>query len=226
MSEPTFAHRRIRGTYGGLDYTVVAKNGPVILGLKLIETAVFDTRKGVQRLVPMLRVRSTFDPDLPVPTNNPEEAAQLVQEAWPGLKFQIVGDTNYGFRARFHAGLPLFKTVSERDVAVSALDKARFYAKVYAFLAEGVLDPGEFTLAFEDFREALREQAMALFGATDLVEADDGSESGVSFVYQEELNDHVNGPESPFDDGEDLDEAEPEAEEEPEEIQVHAAQSE
>lgn len=227
--EGLFKHRRIRGTCGGLDYTVVAKNGPVILGLKLIGDSVYDSRKGVHRLVPTLRVRSTFEPEIPVPTNDPEEAAQLVTSAWPGAEFQVVSDTQYGFRARFHAGLPLFKTTGERSAAVNAMDAARFYAKVYAFLAEFVLDPGEFTLSFDDFRAALHEQAVAYFGESDHVVCED-SESGASFVYQEILSDQVNGPDSPFDDGEDANEEEEEAEEDlfhdgpPEPVNVHPAQ--
>lgn len=165
---PQFKHPRIRGTAGGLDYTVVAKNGNVVLGLKMVADAAFNSKTGQAKVIVGLRVRSTYavgvDADADLYAANEAGTSPAVVTAWNGMSFEEVSQTNYGYRARTHIGMVLNKTPQQLFLAVKALEETRFYAKVMAWLQTYVVTPAAFTLSYDEFKDALEEQAQALFG--------------------------------------------------------------
>lgn len=173
-TEPSFKSPRLRGTYGGLDYTIVAEKDNVHMGLKLMRETSYDK---FPRCAVTIRLRTVFMRDAAGKEIRPFESSTAAKRqllgAFPGLKYETCSDTPYGYRARTHVTFATGCPESQAGNAAEAFKEDRFYSKLYSFLETFVQEPAAFTLSYDEFEEALAEQIEEVYPVLPVSESEE-----------------------------------------------------
>ena len=144
MSEGKSRFRRVRGSDGSSEYTIVAQNANIVLSVKLV-AELLETDYG-DRLGVVICINSTFDPDIPIiePDHQMWDhiANQRLLTAFGGMQYESIGESSVG--TRYAEGTFLYAMKAKTKARLTPkklgriLAKEEFFECLYGFLVGAI----------------------------------------------------------------------------------------